>query len=290
MSVVSERRLLDTGMVSMRDLACDGVCRHKSPTECATSTAIVFPYRGLFVRHLGQDEAVGEANQVLFFNQDQEYSISHPLAGGDACLSLAIDGESLRELVPSSSLAPGPSIIFREQRMRIGPVALSTAARLRHGLRAGTMETLQAESLALTLVRRAVSDGKIPDRQISFGKRKLVDRAKLVLVSDLSRRWTLSEIGAEVGCSPVYLTQLFQKVEGVPLYRYQLDLRLTKALEEIPSHDNLTMLALELGFSSHSHFSTAFRLAFHCSPSELRKSIHAMPGGSTRRRDAFDRQ
>ena len=29
---------------------------------------LVFPYRGVYVRHVGDDEAVAEANQVLFFN------------------------------------------------------------------------------------------------------------------------------------------------------------------------------------------------------------------------------
>ena len=29
---------------------------------------LVFPYRGVYVRHLGSDQAVAEANQVLFFN------------------------------------------------------------------------------------------------------------------------------------------------------------------------------------------------------------------------------
>jgi AraC-like DNA-binding protein len=67
-----------------------------------------------------------------------------------------------------------------------------------------------------------------------------VDRAKLVLTSDLARRWTLAEVAAEVGVSPVYLTQSFQQVEGVPLYRYQLRLRLARALELLADYDDLT--------------------------------------------------
>jgi AraC-like DNA-binding protein len=39
----------------------------------------------------------------------------------------------------------------------------------------------------------------------------VVDRAKLVLASDLARRWTLAEVASEVRCSPVYLTQVFQQ-------------------------------------------------------------------------------
>ena len=55
----------------------------------------------------------------------------------------------------------------------------------------------------------------------------------MLLAGDLSRRWTLAEIAREIGGSPVYLTQVFQQVEGLPLYRYHLRLRLARALDLI---------------------------------------------------------
>ena len=106
----------------------------------------------------------------------------------------------------------------------------------------------------------------------SAGRQRLADRAKLVLTSDLARRWTLAEIAAEVGGSPVYLTQVFQQVEGLPLYRYQLRLRLARALDLLATYDDLTALSLDLGFSSHSHFSAAFRSVYGRSPSEFKRS------------------
>jgi AraC-like DNA-binding protein len=99
-----------------------------------------------------------------------------------------------------------------------------------------------------------------------------VDRVKLVLAADLARRWTLGEIAAEVGGSPVYLTQVFKQVEDLPLYRYQLRLRLARALDLLAQYDDLTALSLDLGFSSHSHFSAAFREAYGRSPSEFRQT------------------
>jgi len=56
----------------------------------------------------------------------------------------------------------------------------------------------------------------------------------------------------------------------VPLYRYQLRLRLARALDLLPRVDDLTALGLELGFSSHSHFTTAFRQLYGQSPSAFR--------------------
>jgi AraC-like DNA-binding protein len=61
-------------------------------------------------------------------------------------------------------------------------------------------------------------------------------------------------------------------VEGLPLYRYQLRLRLARALDLLAQDGDLTTLALDLGFSSHSHFSAAFRQAYGRSPSEFRQS------------------
>ena len=104
-------------------------------------------------------------------------------------------------------------------------------ALLRHSLRENVAEPLEAESLALTLVQRALGPRTTHAAGASVGRQRLVDRVKLVLAGDLARRWTLAEIAAEVRGSPVYLTQVFQQVEGLPLYRYQLRLRLARALD-----------------------------------------------------------
>ena len=106
----------------------------------------------------------------------------------------------------------------------------SWSALLRHSLHQGIAEPLEAESLALTLVQRALGPRTTHAAGASTGRQLLADRVKLVLASDPGRRWTLADIAAEVGGSPVYLTQVFQQVEGLPLYRYQLRLRLARAL------------------------------------------------------------
>ena len=98
----------------------------------------------------------------------------------------------------------------------------------------------------------------------------------MLLAGDLSRRWTLAGIAREIGGSPVYLTQVFQQVEGLPLYRYhlRLRLRLARSLDLIAERANLSALAQDLGFSSHSHFSAAFRQAYGVPPSEFHRSFN----------------
>jgi len=264
--------LLQSSTISIRETYCQGSCRQQSGEECTATTQLVFPYRGAYVRHLGHDQTVAEANQVLFFNAGEGYRVSHPVPGGDASLTLVINEPQLRELAPSTLLREGATLKFRSQRLRIDARAQALVALLRHSLRHKLAEPLEAESLALTLVQRALRPRTTHAASASAGRQRLVDRIKLVLASDLARRWTLAEIAAEVRGSPVYLTQVFQQVEGLPLYRYQLRLRLARALDLLAQYDDLTALGLDLGFSSHSHFSAAFRAVYGRSPSEFRRS------------------
>ncbi|WP_095084985.1 helix-turn-helix transcriptional regulator [Mesorhizobium sophorae] len=273
MSQFTVQPLLDTGTVRVRDVVCSGQCRHRSEEECTSATHLVFPYRGVFVRHVGRNDAVAEANQLLFFNEAEAYRISHPVDGGDACLDLVVEEAQLLELVPKEQLRSGATPAFRRQRRRIDPRAQALVALLRHSLSRNIAETLEAETLALTLVRRSLGERTSHVAGASPGRQKLVDRAKLVLSSDLSRRWTLAEIAVEVGVSPVYLTQVFQQVEAMPLYRYHLRLRLARALDLLGRYDNLTTLGIDLGFSSHSHFSSAFRQVYGRTPAEFQRSI-----------------
>ena len=264
--------LLNSPTVTIRDTYCRGICRHQSAEECTTTTQLVFPYRGVYVRHVGNNQAVGEANQVLFFNAFEGYRISHPVPGGDASLTLVITEAMLRELAPTAFVRDTTILSFRQQRLRIDARTQALLALLRHSLRQNIAEPLEAETLALTLVQRTLGARTTHGPGATLGRQLLVDRVKLVLASDLARRWTLAEIAAEVRGSPVYLTQVFQQVEGVPLYRYQLNLRLARALDLLAQYADLTDLSLELGFSSHSHFSAAFREAYGRSPSEFRQS------------------
>jgi AraC-like DNA-binding protein len=221
---------------------------------------------------VGRTQTVGEANQVVFFNEDEPYQVSHPVEGGDSSLSIWVNAATLLELTPDEYLHGESRAIFNRSRLRIDTRAQALLAFLRHSLGRGIFEILEAEALTLAMVRRALGKSSSRAAAGSVGRQKLVDRAKLVLSSDPERRWTLADIGRAVGVSPVYLTQVFQQVEGLPLYRYHLQLRLARALDLLGDYSDLTGLALDLGFSSYSHFSSAFKQAYGQTPLGFQRS------------------
>jgi AraC-like DNA-binding protein len=266
-------RLLDTDVVCVHHVNCRGSCRHRSAEESASQTHFVFPFRGVYLRHVGDDQAVADANHVLFFNAGQGYQVSHPVSGGDTSLVLSVSAEMLAELVPKNLLNAGEPPTFNLQHLRIDARAQALVMLLNHSLRNGSIETLEAEGLSLTLISRAVGPRTARAAGATRSRRRLVDRVKVLLASDLSRRWTLAEIAAAIRGSPVYLTQAFQQVEGMPLYRYHLRLRLARALDLVAEREDLSGLAQDLGFSSHSHFTAAFRQAYGRTPSEFAKDF-----------------
>jgi len=265
--------LLGTGLVDVRQVKCRGTCRHPSDEECSGHTQLVFPFRGVYLRHVGGDQAVADANHVLFFNRGEGYRVSHPNAGGDTSLVVSIPEAMLAELTPKALRNPGDELTFNLQHLRIDARAQALVMLLRHSLEQKSIESLEAEGLSLTLVSRAIGPRTARASGATYARRRLVDRVKVLLASDLSRRWTLAQIAAEIGGSPVYLTQAFQQVEGLPLYRYQLRLRLARALDLIAEREDLSELAQDVGFSSHSHFTAAFRQAYGMTPSEFHATV-----------------
>jgi len=99
-----------------------------------------------------------------------------------------------------------------------------------------------------------------------------VEAAKTYLAGRMSERVTLDDVARTVGASPFHLARLFRRRTGAPVHRYLMCLRLRASLERLVEGANdLTALALELGFSSHSHFTDSFRREFGRAPSDLRR-------------------
>jgi AraC family transcriptional regulator len=70
--------------------------------------------------------------------------------------------------------------------------------------------------------------------------------------------------------SPYQLCRAFKREFGDTLTAYRNRLRILSSLEAVSAGEDLTTIALALGFSSHSHFTAAFRRVFGTVPSQLR--------------------
>jgi AraC-like DNA-binding protein len=213
---------------------------------------------------------VGDANQILFVPPGEAFRLSQLHREGCGELIVTPRPEVIDELVGNAD-RPCAHPLFRQRRRRAEPAVQRAHARFRQLVRAGELDELAADELLLKLIVLAVR-GRHSNDALHPATRRLVDRAKAFLGANWDNAVRLSEIASATGASPTYLTDAFRRTEGVPLHRYLVQLRLARALEEIPHSSDLTELALRLGFASHSHFTSAFRTAFCCTPSDFRQS------------------
>jgi AraC family transcriptional regulator len=101
--------------------------------------------------------------------------------------------------------------------------------------------------------------------------RDLAERATALIARSLAQPLSLPRLAERLRTSPFHLARVFRAQTGFSVDAYGRSLRLRAALERLPAYtDGLTALALELGFSSHSHFTEAFRREFGVAPSVLR--------------------
>jgi AraC family transcriptional regulator len=263
--------LLQSRIALVENLRCHGERARTSPEGYSAEFQVCLPYRGLFVWHVAGDEVVSDANQVLFVSSGESFRLSEPLTGGYAELIVTPSPELLAEIAETAAERVRFHPLFRRRRRRADPSLQLLRARFLHLSSNGGWDELAAEELTVALLRSAL-EADAPFREPRLATRRLIGRTKEFVEEHLSDPIRLSDVACSVGASPAYLTDVFRRFEGVPLHRYVLQARLARALVELPHADDLTALALDLGFSSHSHFTAAFRRAFGTTPSEFRAS------------------
>lgn len=94
-----------------------------------------------------------------------------------------------------------------------------------------------------------------------------VEKVVAILRQRISDPPSLEELGKLVGCSSFYLSRTFSGEMGMTIPQYLRQLRLERAAELLRSgRYNVTEAAMEVGYSSLSHFSQAFHEQFGCCP------------------------
>ena len=263
----SRTRLLDLSVGLVEDLRAGG----QSGERFCDVFQVGLPYRGVFRWHVAGEEVVGDPNQVIFVRGGEAYRVEGPLPDGYAELIITPDYELLTEVAHAGGRRLANHPLFRRRTLRAGPELQQFRSHFRcWAMKASEVDPLAAEEVVIGMLRATIRMGERQERPRGHSTARLIRRAKEYLQGELTNRILIGDVSRAVGASPAYLTDLFRRVEGLSLHRYLVQLRLARALVELPHVDDLTSLALELGFSSHSHFSAVFRRAFACSPSQFR--------------------
>jgi AraC family transcriptional regulator len=137
---------------------------------------------------------------------------------------------------------------------------------------------LYTEHLIHALVCRFLLIGREGDqqsavKQVSALPRHILRRV-IERMRNLDTELSLRVLAKESGYSRVHFIRMFRAATGYTPHNYLLKLRLDRVRELLATPAlSLTDIALECGFSSHSHLSRVFRQVVGASPSEYRRAL-----------------
>lgn len=281
----SARILYSQPGLQVSEYQCRGIDTSARHDELTSTFDIILPRSGLFVTQLGKIRFATNVNHITFLNPDQPYRVTHPVSGGDISTVISIEKDILRQLLFRSD-ADG-SFASGKPRMPHNQIPASAKMALRHRVMIHMLNDRYAGSLdheAMVLQLCADIFGQTdsiprPTRNAACLAtetyyRDRVEYVKVLIHERHRQKLCLTELSRLACMSPFHLSRIFAQHVGIPVHKYVKQIRLHGALEELSGgQTNLTALALDYGFSSHSHFAYAFQAEFGCSPSRVRAAI-----------------
>jgi AraC-like DNA-binding protein len=268
--------------VVIYDVCCRPECRGHGPEEHSSAHHIVFPLSGVFVKRVAGRQLVADPNHVLFFNQAEPYRVAHPVDGGDDCTVFEFRPELLLEAISPyhPRIEQGPGRPFEFTHTLSNNRVFHFQHRVRQRLLSGVADDLTVEEFSLDLLAAVLRHtylgrGIRPVRRRATTlrvHREQAERTRLLLCERFAENLGLEDIARAVHSSPFHLARIFRRETGLAIHQYRNRLRLRAALKRLVEQENdLTALALDLGFASHSHLSDTFRRAFGVAPSACRR-------------------
>lgn len=107
-------------------------------------------------------------------------------------------------------------------------------------------------------------------KAVSYAVEKVQQYMKQHLHEDFSRE----KAAEHVYLNPAYLSRLFRKETGLTLTDYLLELRVSKAKNELANTNfRISDIAASVGYTNFSHFSQAYKRATGLTPQEYRKKF-----------------
>jgi AraC-like DNA-binding protein len=259
--------LFATGLVSITGWRClvDGPALAQERSHSSHTLTIVAS--GAFVLlSRGRSMFVAPSCAVLHV-PELPYNTEHPCGCGDRGWNLAFPRDVMEEVLAPVGGLPASTAV----RSIPGRALL----RLRLLLESGNVEPLAVEEAALQALDgwAGARGWREPGRAATAeAHRRCVETIQRVLYERRHEPVRLADLARAVHTSPYHLCRLFKESVGMPIHRYLTRLRLLDGLESLAAADvPLTGLALDLGFSSHSHFTAAFHRELGMTPSRFRQ-------------------
>ena len=263
----AERLLFEGETTCIGSFACDAHDPRFYSESPSTAHCIVFSRTPVWIRHEQGRRYVADPTVVTFHNRGRVYQRWKIADEGDHCDWFAYSDAVVRDAIGDAATVRGPLWFPRE----FAPVASSVYARQRRlvdRIRTGIADRMAIEEEAALLLDDVLTTTSTRAWPREFDA---VQHVRALIAASPCTARSLHALAAPVDMTPFQLCRAFRRVSGETMTSYRLRLRLLSSLERVRAGDAITDVALAHGFSSHSHYTAAFRAEFGTPPTHARE-------------------
>lgn len=251
----------------------------REPNVCGPGHVLAFPHVPVGIHMQGRVARVADANRVMLYDPRTRYERHLLDPRGDRCTYVGISPSLMDELSPPLLADAGPRR-FVSDHVEVAPEVVLRARVLAQDVRAGAVDLLTAEERLLALVLAVLGLEPRPPSASTAGARRshrrLAEDARAWVAAHAFEQWNLDELATVLHTAPAHLHRVFRGLTGRSVHEHRDRLRLARALDLVlEGAEDLTAVAMAVGYSSHSHFTRRFRRAYGVTPSQVRTRGHA---------------
>lgn len=256
-------------------------------TNQVTRPIVALPAVPVWQAHDGAPPALMNPTHAVLHGPGTEYRRERFRGNGYRCVFFFPAEHLVREIAAETDpsaldaevcrfparTAPLPGATFALARRLARELATAPAAGKRSSadrfrLREGLYAVLRGA--VLSSYRTGAPSGR-PRSSTANAHRDLVEAAKELITGHLGERIRLDDVAERLHVSAYHLARVFRATTGYSLHAYLTHLRLREGLDRLERGPNgdIARLGLDLGFSSHSHFTASFRRTMGARPSEV---------------------
>lgn len=228
-----------------------------------SNTVLALPLSGIKFRPAGKRNFQELPTRPIL--QPQE--VRGVWQGATNCLVLHISEQFIQRALYQYACVNNPRA-FQANSEKIAHLMHLVREDLRMGCPVGVMIS---EFLATEIIKLIHPDDQASCSVESRSSRREVKRVCEYIDANLQQPLRLIELAGCVGLSTRHLNRTFKSAMGFTPYDYVLRRRVEKARQLLTTTRlSLVDIAMSLGFSSHSHMTSAFRKITGNSPSDFR--------------------
>lgn len=270
-----DRLIFQSPLVGVGEFRCPPTHPKFHDTGAIRNYCFVFPRTASVIEHDSGARFVGDQTRMSLYNAGQQYRRDPVSPEGDHSDYFVVSERVLREALAARGARSAAEADARKLFTRAwAPTRADVYLRQRQvfrAVRARVTDALEVESAVMGLLDDALdAEAATAAPRAPRPASRLVEQAQALLALRFADPLTLQNLAAALEVSAFHLCRVFRAGTGMSLHQYRDQIRLRAALDRLDGCEDITEVALDVGYCSHSHFTAAFRRAFGVPPSRAR--------------------